>query len=235
MASPKPRINFGAFFGLKEKGVSPKSLKALKNAIALGARFNVRRDLVRIGTLGIAFIGLASLVAHPLQTHLPPRVDLGIQNITQDTPVWCWAAVAQQIILALRGPAGTPGQCALVAVANGAAPQYCCQVPTPCMTTGGLQQIQGLILQFGGRFSSIAPPADPMTIYNTLASGRAVIMAVQSSSFSGHVVVIRGMEWVPTPTGPQPVLYVNDPMSFFTQPVAFGQLGQYWQAAIVVF
>lgn len=166
---------------------------------------------------------------------IPQPVDLGIQNISQQTPVWCWAAVAQQIIYRLRGPGATPQQCQLVAAAFNAAPQYCCQVPTPCMTTGSLQQIQGLIAFFGGHWSSISPPANPMAVYQTLASGRAIIMAVQSSPYSGHVVVIRGMAWVPTPLGVQPVLYVNDPMGYFSQPVPFANLAQYWSAAIVVY
>ncbi len=49
MAKPKPRINFGDFSGLKDKGVSPKSLESLKNAIALGARVTNRGDLIKIG------------------------------------------------------------------------------------------------------------------------------------------------------------------------------------------
>ena len=175
-----------------------------------------------------------SLAISPVRAQVPPSVDLGIQNIPQETPLWCWAAVAQQIIFALRGPNGTPPQCGLVAIASNVPPQYCCQMPTPCMRTGHLQEIQGLILHFGGHPSSIAPPTDPMTIYRTLASRRAIIMAVQTSPFSGHVVVIRGMAWVPTPMGVQPVLFVNDPMGFFTQPIPFMNILPYWSAAIVV-
>ncbi len=165
----------------------------------------------------------------------PPPVDLGIQNIPQETAVWCWAAVAQQIIYRINGPAGTPPQCGLVAVAYNQLPAFCCQFPTPCMTTGSLQQIQALIAHFGGRWSSIALPADPMTVYQALSSGRAIIMAVKTSPYSGHVVVIRGMEWSSTPQGDKPILYINDPMGFFTQPVPFLDIAQYWQAAIVVY
>ena len=165
----------------------------------------------------------------------PPPVDLRIQNIPQQTPVWCWAAVAQQIIYRLNGPAATPQQCELVATAFNTAPQYCCQLPTPCITTGSLQQIQGLIAYYGGRWSSIAPPANSMAVYQTLASGRAIIMAVQSSPYSGHVVVIRGMAWIPTPMGAQPVLYINDPLAYFTQPIPFANLSKYWSSAIVVY
>lgn len=175
------------------------------------------------------------LFATHARAQVPPTIDLGIQNISQETQVWCWAAVAQQVILSLNGPGATPPQCALVGTAFNLPPQYCCQAPTPCMTTGNLQQIQGLIAFFGGHWSSIAPPAHPMTIYNTLASGRAIIMAVQSSPFSGHVVIIRGMAWVPTQMGLQPVLYINDPMAFFTQPVPYQNIASYWQAAIVVY
>ena len=163
------------------------------------------------------------------------KINLSLKNIPQKTPVWCWAAVAQQIIFATQGQNGTPPQCALVAIANGANPQMCCNMPQQCMVTGSLQQIQGLIAHFGGHYSSIAPPANPMIIYNTLASGKAIIMAVKSSPNSGHVVVIRGMAWVPTQFGIQPVLYINDPMAYFTQPIPFQNIASYWQAAIVVY
>jgi hypothetical protein len=45
----KPKINFGDFTGLKDKGVSPQSLESLKNAIALGARVTKRADLIKVG------------------------------------------------------------------------------------------------------------------------------------------------------------------------------------------
>lgn len=183
------------------------------------------------------FMFLASLALSQISAaqQIPPPIDLGIQNIPQQTQVWCWAAVAQQIIAAINGPQGTPPQCALVAIANNANPQSCCNMPQQCMVTGSLQQIQALIAHFGGHYSSISPPANPMIVYNTLASGRAIIMAVQSSPFSGHVVVIRGMQWIPAQFGFQPVLLINDPMSYFTQPVPFQNIAAFWQGAIIVY
>lgn len=165
---------------------------------------------------------------------VPPPVDLPIQNIPQETAVWCWAAVAQQIIMASRGPQSTPPQCALVARAFGQPSESCCNAPWNCSVTGQLHQIQGLIKEFGGRSSGLATPTDPMTLYQTLAAGNAVIMGVKSSPYSGHVVVVRGMGWVPTWNGLQPVLYINDPMAWFTQPVPFANIAQYWDVAIVV-
>ncbi|MEQ8860919.1 MAG: papain-like cysteine protease family protein [Pseudomonadales bacterium] len=165
---------------------------------------------------------------------VPPPVDLPIENIPQETQVWCWAAVAQQIIKATKGIQGTPPQCALVGMANGQHPQACCQNPGACVTTGSLQQIQGLVQQFGGRGSQVAQPTDPMTVYSALAGGHAVVMAVRSSPYAGHVVVLRGMAWQPTPAGLQPVLFINDPMAYFTQPVPFANIARYWEAAIVI-
>jgi len=168
------------------------------------------------------------------QTFPPPPVDLPIKNIPQETQVWCWAAVAQQIIMATRGPQRTPPQCALVARAYGNHPQSCCSGAQNCAVTGSLEQIQGLIAEFGGRHSQLAPPTDAMSLYATLSAGKAIIMAVKSSPMSGHVVVLRGMGWMQTPYGPKPMLFINDPMAFFTQPVPFEQIAQYWESAIVV-
>lgn len=166
---------------------------------------------------------------------VPPPVDLPIQNLRQETEVWCWAAVSQQIIMASRGQQATPPQCALVAMANGADPGVCCNgYNQQCVRTGTLDQIQKLIAQFGGRYSNMAAPTDPMTLYQALAGGHAVILALQSQPGAGHVVVVRGMSFAPTQGGVEPVLHVNDPMAVYTQPVPFRQLVGVWKQAIVI-
>lgn len=172
--------------------------------------------------------------AHLQRGQIPPTVDLPIQNIPQETNVWCWAAVSQQIIMATRGQQGTPPQCALVGMANGKHPQSCCNNPAPCTQTGSLEQIQALIKNFGGRSSSIVAPTNAMALYETLAKGHAVVLAVRSSPYSGHVVVLRGMAWQQGPNGLEAVLLINDPMAYFTQPVPFRNIAQHWEAAIVV-
>lgn len=164
----------------------------------------------------------------------PQPVNLQIPNIMQGGPVWCWVAVAQQIISATVGPQRTPPQCALVAMAYGAHPDACCNGNPRCMVTGSLPQIQSLIAQFGGRFSTLAPPADPMILYQTLAGGRAIILHVRTGYATSHVVVLRGMSFVPGPYGWEAVLHVNDPMGYYTQPVLFSQLLGVWIGAIVV-
>lgn len=166
------------------------------------------------------------------QAGLPQPVDLGIQNIPQQTSSWCWAATAQQIIFWLTGNA--PNQCQLVATAYNANPLVCCNNPQACNAPGNLQQIQGLILAYGGHYSAISPPANEMALYQTLAQGRAIILFLQTTPYVGHFVVLRGMAWMPTQFGAQAVLYINDPMAYFTQPVPFSQLMTIWGAAIVV-
>lgn len=202
------------------------------------------RAVLLVGTLSL-LLNCPALMAQPYQPgqyqtypqnygRVLPTVDLPIRNIPQETQVWCWAAVAQQIILASQGVQRTPAQCALVASAYGMPPQSCCGMQRNCTVTGSLQQIQGLIAQYGGRHSSIEPPTDPMTLYRTLADGKAIVLAVKATPFSGHVIVLRGMAWMPSPQGPQPVLFINDPMAYFTAPVPFANIAQYWESAIVV-
>jgi len=162
-------------------------------------------------------------------------VDLPIENISQETNVWCWAAVSQQIIAASRGREQTPQQCALVAVANGAPEETCCVQQNPqCVVTGSLQQIQGLIQHYGGRTSSYAEPTDPMTLYRTLKQGHAVVIGLQTDPSSGHVVVARGMSFQETPQGVTALVHINDPMAQFTQPVPFQQIAGLWRQAIIV-
>ncbi len=179
-------------------------------------------------------VAAAALATPPARaaSGMPPPIDLGIINIPQQTPLWCWAAVAEQIITWRRGE--SPPQCALVAAAFGVSAQRCCGMPQSCFTTGGLQQIQGLIAHFGGSTSQLAPPAYPMALYQALAHRRPVILAVRSTPFNGHVVVLRGMAWMATAREPKPVLLVNDPLSHFSRPVPFLHLLPYWQAAIIV-
>lgn len=51
-------------------------------------------------------------VLGPASAQLPPPINLGIINLPQNGPVWCWAAVARQIIAwkhqnLLAAPEGT--------------------------------------------------------------------------------------------------------------------------------
>jgi len=184
-----------------------------------------------VAALLIAAIAAACLVA-PARAELPPPVDLGIANIRQETDVWCWAAVAQQVIVKRKGR--SPPQCALVAMVHGRYPSHCCPHYDRCAVPGSLSQIQKLIRNFGQRASSIAPPTDAMSLYRNLRAGNPIILAVRNSPYSGHVVVLTGMSWVQGARGPEAVLHVNDPLQVIPSRLAFRDLLPRWQAAIVV-
>lgn len=164
---------------------------------------------------------------------LPPSVDLGIRNITQETDVWCWAAVAQQVIVKRRGK--SPPQCALVAMVHGRFPSFCCPHYERCAVAGSLRQIQTLIRNFGHRTTTLSPPTDAMSLYRTLRRGRPIILAIRNSQFTGHVVVLTGMTWVSGARGPEAVLHVNDPLRVIPNRLSFRALVPRWHAAIVVY
>jgi hypothetical protein len=73
-----------------------------------------------------------------------------------------------------------------------------------------------------------------MTLYGALRRGEVVILEVATGMGSSHVVLVRGMSFMPTPFGVEPVLHVNDPMAYFTQPVPFSRIVGLWMRAIVV-
>lgn len=154
-------------------------------------------------------------------------VDLNIENFTQDTQVWCWAACAQQIIFWKTG--NYYYQCFLVGVTYGI--DFCCYNPSSCLYTGQWPQIQFLLKYFGGSYSAYSLPADPVTVYKTLKQGKAILLQLQFSPYSSHCVVLKKMEWINN----NPIFYLNDPMSYFTQPWTFQQLSYYWKDALVVY
>lgn len=178
-----------------------------------------------------AFAGPAPAAAQARA--LPAPVDLGIRNIMQDTDVWCWAAVAQQVIVKRKGK--SPPQCALVAMVHGRYPSFCCPHYERCAVAGSLRQIQTLIRNFGQRTTTLSPPSDAMSLYRTLRAGRPIILAIRNSQFTGHVVVLTGMTWVEGASGPEALLHVNDPLRVIPSRLPFRALAPRWQAAIVVY
>ena len=192
-------------------------------------RFRPARFLLALLFAAFAAVCLGAFA----RADVPPPVDLGIENIRQETDVWCWAAVAQQVIVKRKGR--SPPQCALVAMVHGRYPSFCCPHYDRCSVPGSLKQIQTLIRNFGQRSSSISPPTDAMALYRNLRAGHPIILAVRNSPYSGHVVVLKGMSWVEGPRGPEAVLHVNDPLQVVPARLAWRDLLPRWQAAIVVY
>jgi hypothetical protein len=175
----------------------------------------------------------ARYTPRPAVNRLLPPVDLGIPNFRQRTRVWCWAAVAQQIIHKERGK--SPPQCALVAMARGRYPSFCCPGYQRCAVQGTLDQIRGLIRNFGRRVTEVRPPTGPMSLYRTLRAGHPVILALRNSARTGHVVVLTGMTWARTDRGVEAILHINDPIGAFPPRIPFRVIIPRWHAAIVVY
>jgi hypothetical protein len=181
----------------------------------------------------LLLFALAGAPAAAQLRSLPPPVDLGIRNIMQQTDSWCWAAVAQQVIVKRKGR--SPPQCALVAMVHGRFPSFCCPQYERCAVAGSLRQIQTLIRNFGRRTTTLSPPTDAMSLYRTLRAGRPIILAIRDSPYVGHVVVLKGMSWTNGAGGPEAVLHVNDPLRVIPERLTFRALVPRWQAAIVVY
>ncbi len=185
-----------------------------------------------VASLSLTWMLAATVAAAPPRAVLP-SVELGIPNIAQDTKVWCWAAVAEQVIRRRRGY--SPPQCALVAMVNGRYPSHCCPHYERCAVPGSLAQIQQLIRNFGFRYSALQPPGDALSLYRELRAGRPIIIAIRNSDHSGHVVVLTGMSFADVGRGAEAVLHINDPLASLPPRLLLRDLVPRWAAAIVVY
>ena len=174
--------------------------------------------------------GLAAIMAGNASAQCAP-IDLGIQNIPQEMPNWCWVAAAQQIIFWATGDA--PPQCAMAGMANNVQPQYACAAPGQMNVPGYMQQIAALISRFVGAHSMMGGPGTAEQVYETIYYNRPIIMLVNPGfSQVGHFVVIRA---VSCGSG-ELLIHLNDPLNFpgFSTTVTYGQIARMWTAALVV-
>jgi len=163
----------------------------------------------------ICFLSEGSSDAHEqdIEEPVPGTVYIDIENRMQQTPVWCWVAVAEQLIEHSRGT--SPAQCALVAAANGTAPVYCCSgLNSQCVRSGTMDQLRTLLLAYGRYASTVIPaPLDPMVLYRHLVDGHPIVLQVRTSSNTTHVVVLKGMRFTRNSYGLlEAWIIVNDPM-----------------------
>jgi len=183
----------------------------MKNAVALLAFF-------------ILLISIPS-AAQENEELTPPPAHVYVPNRLQQTPVWCWAAVSEQIIEWSKG--FSPPQCALVAIANNLSPATCCGRPNPaCVHTGTMSQVQSLIAIYGGRPSHIIHPSfDPLSLHVHLIQGKPIILQVRTNPSATHVVVIVGISFMKDKNGTMFAwLHANDPMSMYTQPILYNKI-----------
>ncbi len=176
--------------------------------------------------LGLVVLLVAtSISAQPLApAALPAPVHVNVPNRMQQTTVWCWAAVSQQIIEWSNGT--SPSQCTLVAVANNTSPAMCCGNTHPtCVRTGTMMQVQNLIATYSGHSSHVIQPSfDPLGLYVYLAQGRPIILQVRTNFTATHVVVIVGISFMRTQHGSIAMIEVNDPMSMHTLSIPYSNV-----------
>lgn len=192
--------------------------------------------VLRISCVALVFVGIFSLTY--VQRAYSQYVGIQIQNVLQERPVWCWLAVAQQVSLYTNGFQNTVSQCEMANFADllrfGRLYTNFCYDRMNARP-GDSVEIQALIAHYSKRHSVQALPANPHMIFEALTLGRIIIMQVKMSQFMGHVLIIRGIDIVPTQNNPIITLYVNDPAGQFAGPISFDALYPYWQSAIVVF
>ncbi len=162
----------------------------------------------RISTILAVLLGCGPAMAGPA----PADVDLGIPNIRQDTPNWCWIATAKQVIRWTTPDFDLP-QCRMLEIARNVPPGECCDHPERCRQDGTLVGIGHLIELFTGVAAKPAPFFDVDRMHRLLQGGRPVVLALQNGPEQGHAVVLRGIEYMQTMRDAVPILLVNDPFS----------------------
>lgn len=157
-------------------------------------------------------------------------VIIPVPHLSQQTPVWCWVAAAQQIVAFQRGLNHTPAQCVMVEASGGLPPGTCCVSANPvCVHAGNFVAVSNLISYYGGAISSYVLPSNPSVIYATLQQGRPILAQLASGGGNTHVVVIRGMM-----LNPSPLLIVNDPLQPNPIIIPFDNLAGVWMDGLVI-
>ncbi len=197
------------------------------------------RLLIIILTLGV--FGLTATTSRGQSG--PGLVYLNVPIVLQHTPEWCWLA-ASEMAIRYRNNGQSIQQCQMMEIGYGLPPGYCCGNPARCVKAANdMGEIRAVILRFGGVITTLAPPTNPMTLYNILNSDRPVIAQIVSGFRSTHAIVIRGMafrqEWRQDMFGRPvsvmvPYVYINDPMSIFPKIVPYSRLLSVWINSLIV-
>jgi hypothetical protein len=180
--------------------------------------------------LALAVVFLLPAPARAGSFFNPDPVDLGLDNIEQETQYWCWAALIQQLLY--RSSAGNPPrQCELVNQANrdrNTDEVDCCldQEQAVCAArTGNNFEIMSLINRYGGRVLGLPLPQTPEKLYEALIDGKAVIAGVRISETMNHAYLIKGIFW---DEEGQAQLLINDPAKSGTTTLSFDEARPTW-------
>jgi hypothetical protein len=145
----------------------------------------------------------------------PPPVDIPVPLVKQDTPEWCWLAVAEMIMRQRMG--FSQHQCELMEVWDNFPEGTCCSDVHHCSRHGiDLIEVAMVLERFVHIRTRYTTTIPPFALYSLLQTDRPVIAQIRERNGSTHAVVIRGMHFVrdySQDDGWQAVLLINDPMS----------------------
>jgi hypothetical protein len=207
----------------------------------------MREKTMRRGTIFALALSVALTVFAPSTAaqaqEIPPPVMLDVPIVTQETPNWCWLAAAEMAIrhensgMSLR-------QCEMLEIGFNMPPGECCRDMMSCAGPAyGMEELRSIVAQFGGVLTVLTPPLPPQVLYGALLSGSPVIARIRSGLTSSHVIVIRGMRFRlreetaadgTVTMGIEPLLLVNDPLSYFPHELPYERLLPLWIDSLIV-
>lgn len=138
-------------------------------------------------------------------------IDLNIPHRTQETEMWCWAAVSEMVITHFVGASSTPPQKELARMALGMepAPVWETAIPPAAVVPHGAEFIRLMVKVLSRRASEWHPPCTAEELYANLYFGNPVILHLLIGADTSHVVVVAGIR--PAATSGAFEVLLNDP------------------------
>jgi hypothetical protein len=179
--------------------------------------------IVVVGALAVPSVAQA-------QSGSPPPVNVDVPLVAQDTPQWCWLAVAEMVMRTRSG--FSPSQCEMLEERDGEAEGNCCDDLRQCARAGtSLREVAAVLEQAGGIHTRYTMAILPAALYGLLSGGLPVVAQISETSGMTHAVVIRGMRYDGLGRA---VLTVNDPGRPAPTEILYDDLAVGWLDSLVV-
>jgi hypothetical protein len=138
-------------------------------------------------------------------------IDLRIPHRTQQTEVWCWAAVSEMVIAHFLGAASTPPQKELARMALGLERDASWEngIPAEAIVPHATEFVRLMVKVLSRRASDWYPACPAEELYANLYFGNPVILQLRTGESMSHVVVAGGMR--PTAERGRFEVLLNDP------------------------
>lgn len=181
----------------------------------------------------IAVVMLSAAAPCAAQSSPPAPVDINVPMVAQDTPEWCWLAVASMILAMHQDH--PPRQCEMAEQIDHLQSGSCCSDIGRCSRCAiDLHEVEQVLDRYGigARYTmAILPNA----LYSHLQAGHPVIAQIRRMGGT-HAVVIRGMRYErdhSRPDGWRPVVIYNDP-TWGRNEMPYDDFALGWMDSIIV-